>query len=106
MDNKEKETPNVVQIPLEWDWNSDLDTIYVNHLRVTHAGPEFYIYFGELPFPGNLSEEGFPDKLTINTKVRLVVSKEQMGKFVKALSENYENYLLKKEKKHDLEPAE
>lgn len=93
--NMKKE--KVIQIPIEWDWDSEIITQYVNHMRVTHVGTEFYLYFGELPFPGILPDEGLPEKLTIKTKVRLVVTGEQMGKFIDALNENYNNYLQKKE---------
>lgn len=85
-----------IQIPLEWGSDDDLDTIYVNQLRITHGGPEFYIHFGELPFPAKLPGEAFPDKLIINPKVRLVVTGEQLGEFLETLNSNYENYLNKK----------
>mgnify|MGYP001145426272 CR=1 FL=1 len=98
MSDQDKDNSEFIQIPVEWDWNNELETIYVNHLRVTHSGPEFYIYFGELPFPANLSKEGAPKKLVIKTKVRLVISPDQMGNIVKALNENYEKFLNKKEK--------
>jgi hypothetical protein len=97
MSEKENESNEalVVQIPLEWDWGTDLKTKYVNHMRVTHAGSEFFLYFGELAFPGMLFEEGYPEKLTIKPKVRLAITAEQMGLFIDALNENYEKYLQK-----------
>lgn len=82
----------VIQIPIEWDWSTELETQYVNHLRVTHAGPEFYVYFGELAMPGTLAEEGIPEKLTIIPKVRLAITAKQMEAFIKTLQSNYENF--------------
>ena len=96
MSDQEKGKEKIFEIPIYWEINEDIETTYVNHLRVTHAGPEFYIYFGELAVPGKLPEEGPPEKLTVKTKVRVVVSPEQMGIFLKVLNENYEKYLNKK----------
>lgn len=99
MSDQEKGKEKIIEIPIEWEFNDDIESTYVNHLRITHAGPEFYVYFGELVFPGMLLEEGPPKKLTVRTKVRVVISPEQMGKFINALNENYENYLNKKKAK-------
>jgi len=45
-----------------------------------------------------IKENEIPKELTIKTKVRLAVSPDQMGNIVKAINENYENFMKKKEK--------
>jgi len=96
MSSQEKASEQTIEIPITWEWNEDIETVYVNQLRVTHGGPEFYLTFGELVFPAQLSDEEPPEKLSIVQKVRIVVSPNQMGKFIKALNDNYEKYLNKK----------
>ncbi|MHA1280329.1 MAG: DUF3467 domain-containing protein [Candidatus Helarchaeota archaeon] len=98
MSNQETNREKLFPVPLVWDNNEEIETIYINHLKVTHSGPEFYIYFGELPYPVIIKENEIPKELTIKTKVRLAVSPDQMGNIVKAINENYENFMKKKEK--------
>jgi hypothetical protein len=98
MPEKKKEIQEFVQIPVEWITDEEeIESVYVNHLQVTHGGPEFYIYFGELPWPAKLDPKNPPDKLEIYTRVRIVISPDQMGDMLEALKTNYENYLKKKE---------
>lgn len=90
------EEEKMYRIPLFWKEDENLQSIYVNELWVTHRGPEFYIYFGELCWPAIIGNNEIPEKLEITTKARIVVSPEEMGKFIEALTSNYEKYKEKK----------
>jgi hypothetical protein len=79
-------------IRLVWDSPAELNTIYANHLAVSHAGSEFYLIFGELPMPLDLGYDGVPDEVRVIPKVRIAVSKEAMGRIIDVLQDSYEEH--------------
>ena len=81
-----------VQIPVHWGSSEHLETIYVNHLVITHAGPEFYLVFGELPMPPFISPDEVPSELAIIPRVRLAVSPKAMRSIAQAMQENLEKW--------------
>jgi hypothetical protein len=92
-DTKETLPKGIVEVKLRWESDEDLETIYVNHLRVTHAGPEFYLIFGELPMPVILGEEEAPSELVVYPKVRLAISPKQIKSIAEVLYKNVQSYL-------------
>ena len=96
--NKKSSLPEgVFQVEIKWASDEGLETIYVNHMKVTHGGPEFYLLFGELPWPIVLTGDEIPSDLTVIPKVRLAISPAQMKSFADALSVNVANYTEKRE---------
>lgn len=92
MAKEDKNKEEVRVIPIVWDWNERIETIYVNQVRVTHGGPEFYVYLGELPFPPIVEGEKVPDKLIVIPRIRLAISPAQMEEIVQTLSINLEKF--------------
>jgi len=78
----------MVQIPLRWASTANLETIYVNHLVITHAGAEFYLVFGELPMPPSLNPTEMPEFVEIMPKVRLAISPQAMKNIARVIQEN------------------
>ena len=95
----EKDKGKMVQVRLKWGSAEDLDTIYVNHLNITHSGPEFYLTFGELPLPPIMSEEEISQELEIKPVVRLAITPDAMKSIANAIQINMERYLLVEEEK-------
>lgn len=80
-------------VKIVWNWDIPQETIYANQVRVTHGGQqEFYIHFGELPYPAVIRGEEIPDELWVTPKARIVVTPEKMEEIVRVLSENLETY--------------
>jgi len=75
-----------VRIPLEWDEEADVPTVYANQVLISHAGPEFCIVFGFVVPPLNTSE--LPDTLRIQPQVRVIIAREAMPAIVHALTDN------------------
>lgn len=99
--NEEK----VIQVRLRWGSDAGLDTVYVNHAKITHSGPEFYILFGELVMPIIVGEE-YPEEMVITPKVRLAISPDQMIEISKVIQTNCEHYLEKKNGGSDITETE
>ncbi|MEX1248928.1 MAG: DUF3467 domain-containing protein [Anaerolineales bacterium] len=99
MANTAKEEGKVLQVV--WDWTHPVETAYINQIRVTHGGGEFYIYLGELPFPPFLAGESIPADLRVSPRVRVAVTPEVMEVIVRVLTENLENYKKKKATTND-----
>lgn len=89
---EDKEKGKMVQVSLKWGSDEDLDTRYVNHLSITHSGPEFYLTFGELSFPPIMSEEDISSELEIKPVVRLAISPDSMKSIANAIQINMERY--------------
>ncbi|MEA1905229.1 MAG: hypothetical protein U9M97_05080 [Candidatus Hadarchaeota archaeon] len=91
-----------VSISLRWPEEVDLPTIYANHLFISHAGPEFFLIFGEVAPP--LWTEATPERLRelesieIKPVVKIAISPEAMPAIAKAIRENVERFLAKKAK--------
>lgn len=94
---KQPETqPDEVQVRVKWGSPEGLETIYVNHLFVTHAGSEFYLIFGELTPPHIAEGERFPKELIITPRVRLSITPDAMKAISVVIQDNLGNYLSKK----------
>lgn len=87
--------PDAIAVRLKWGSAKDLVTIYVNHMTIIHAGPEFYLTFGELPLPAFLDAKDVPEELEITPKVRLAVSPEAMKAIARVIQENLEKFIGK-----------
>lgn len=98
MEEKELLPKDYIKVEIKWKPDSNLESIYVNHIKMTHTGPEFYLTFGELPMPAILQGQKFPKELEIIPKVRLVISPEQIKAISDVISENCEIYLRKNKK--------
>ena len=103
-DNKsasENNEKGALQIPLVWLLQEEVKTVYANQLIVTHAGPEFYLVFGEATPPFITSkdfETGVepPKQVDIQPMVRIAVTPEVFRTFVDAMKINLERYDAKK----------
>lgn len=93
-----EERSQAVQVRLKWASAKDLTTLYVNHLTITHAGPEFYLTFGELPVPAFEDTKDIPDELEITPKVRLAISPEAMKTIARVIQENLVKFIEKESK--------
>lgn len=94
----EKNEPRekIIQVRLKWGSDAALETTYINQVKITHIGSEFYLLFGELVMPIVLEDEQFPDELTITPKARMAVTPEQMIEISKVIESNCQKYLEKK----------
>lgn len=92
------EHTGAVQVRLTWGSGKDLVTVYVNHMTITHAGPEFYLTFGELPLPAFMDAKDIPDELEITPKVRLAISPDAMKTIARVIQENLEKFIEKEPK--------
>ncbi len=87
--------PDAIAVRLKWGSAKDLVTIYINHMTITHAGPEFYLTFGELPLPAFSDAKDVPEELEITPKVRLAVSPDAMKAMARVIQENLEKFIGK-----------
>lgn len=78
-------------ITLKWP-NSvkDVPTHYANALWVTHAGPEFFLVFGEFSPP--VGEEEPPDVIEIQPLIKIAITPEVMMSMAEAIQGNVEKY--------------
>lgn len=81
-----------IQIQILWGSTEALETIYVNHMTITHSGPEFYLVFGELPMPAILDKSAVPKELEIIPKVRLAISSNAMRAIAGIIRDNLEKF--------------
>ena len=82
-----------IAIKAKWASDTNLPTLYANHLMVSHANQnEFFLFFGQLTPPA-LHEPGvFPKELEIVPIAKIVVAPENMKRFAEVISKNVENY--------------
>lgn len=85
------------RIRLKWGSSEAIDTIYANHLFVTHAGGEFYLVFGELEPVFEIDRDNPPEYLEITPVAKIAVAPESMVKFAEAIEENIAKYMKSKE---------
>ncbi len=79
-------------VKLSWETGDDLPTLYVNHMLVSHTtGSEFFVYFGQLAAPAMLAAQ-IPDELKIKPQAKIVVSPENLRRFIDVLEENLSKY--------------
>ncbi len=90
-----------VKLRLTWQDASDLPTIYANQMYVTHAGPEFYVVFGEVELPTltNLTPDELADMGAIEVKpvAKLVFTPDGIVPIAKALVENIDRFMARQE---------
>ena len=91
--NPSTDTAGKVKVELHWESVHDAPTIYANQLLITHAGPEFYLVFGEVVPVGVDDPFSVPAKLTVKPKIRIAVSREIMPAFVEAMNQNLKNFM-------------
>ena len=84
-------------IPVEWSTADHLPTVYANHLLISHAGPEFYLIFGELVPPAVLKEDQLPDKVDIKPVAKIAVSPDAMLRFAEAIATNVQRFKERQE---------
>jgi hypothetical protein len=87
-----------VSIPIQWGTADHLPTIYANQLFISHAGPEFYLIFGELVPPIVLGEGKFPDIVEIKPVAKIAVSPESMLRIAEAIANNVQRFKERPEK--------
>lgn len=94
---KNTESNEEIVIPLRWGSFDHLETHYVNHVIISHVGPEFYVLFGELtpPFPKQrgISQEELPEHVKIIPKVKLALTPRAMLAIAEAINTNITRYV-------------
>lgn len=81
-----------VSIPIQRGAADHLPTVYANQLLISHAGPEFYLIFGELVPPTVVAEGRLPDKIDIKPVVKIAVSPESMLRVADAIATNVQRF--------------
>jgi hypothetical protein len=86
-----------VAIPIHWNFDKDIPTIYANQLLITHMGGEFYLIFGEVDFPVTygIESDEVPDVLKVNPVAKVVVTPSNMKLMSKFIQINLDNYKKK-----------
>lgn len=77
-----------------WASAEELETVYVNHVFITHNGPEFYLIFAEADVPMALSSEDLEgiDEIWIRPKVKLALTPEAMLSIGDAINRNVSQF--------------
>jgi hypothetical protein len=86
-------------VPVEWPPSvGDVPTYYANMLMVSHAGPEFFLVFGEAspPPPGIV-----PDTVSVHPIVKIAVTPDVMVSMARAIQNNVEKYLAEIEQQEE-----
>jgi hypothetical protein len=92
MPDSERDTPKEVKIEMKWGCIDDTPTVYANQLLITHAGPEFYLIFGEI-VPVNVDNlNAIPQPLSVKPKIKIAISREIMSLFIDAINDNFEKF--------------
>lgn len=95
MPDFERDTPQEIKIEMKWGCIDDTPTVYANQLLITHAGPEFYLIFGEI-VPVNVDNlNAIPQLLAVKPKVKIAVSREIMPLFIDAINDNFEKFSIR-----------
>jgi len=86
-------------VRLRWASADELETVYVNHVFISHHGPEFYLVFAEADLPMALSPEDLEgvDEIWIRPKVKLVLTPEAMISMSEAIRRNVQRFQEKLE---------
>jgi hypothetical protein len=94
--------PKLFAIPIDWQFPEKLETKFANHLLVQFDQNEFYISFFEMIPPLLLGTDEEQKKILGSLKSipakcvsRIVVSKERMPSFIKALQTHAEKHIGK-----------
>ena len=82
-------------IRVRWAPADELETLYVNHVFISHVGPEFYLIFGEHELPIILAPEDWDEheEILIVPKVRLALTPEGMVSIFNAIKRNVDRFL-------------
>jgi len=91
------------ELPLEWYVPEDIVSQYANNIVVQRGDNEFIVsFFQTIPpliigSPENIKAQ-FDRVEEVRSKcvARIIIAPEKMGRFIQALSTNYENSLSKK----------
>ena len=87
-----KRDKDAVVIPVYWKAPDGLPSLYANQLLISHAGGEFYLFFGEETPPLALKAEDVPDHLQVVPVAKIVVAPEAMLRFAEAIQANIEKF--------------
>lgn len=82
-----------VKVELQWKLDDDVPTVYANQLLMSNAGSEFYLIFGEVIPIGVKDPFNIPSKLYVHPRIRVAISREIMGQFVKVIDGNFEQFI-------------
>lgn len=83
--------PEPKTINIKWpETIQDVPTQYANALWITHAGPEFFLVFGEFTPPPVGVEP--PDAIEIRPIVKIAVTPDAMLSMAEAIRENVQKY--------------
>lgn len=84
---------STVPVTLQWGDILSLPTLYANQVYISHAGPEFYIVFGEVQVPVlTNAQPGQLHELTVRPVARLAVTPEAMMQIADAVARNVAAY--------------
>ena len=97
MSDETSQPPTEIKVPvnLKWELAEDVPTIYANQLLVSHAGPEFYLIFGELVSINQDDPFAVPKSLSVKPRIRIAISRELMPAIANAINENLGNFISK-----------
>lgn len=88
------------QVELIWDSSESLQTIYATQLLISHAGPEFYLIFGEVITPAILGKhkEPMPPTLRVKPVVKIALPYVAMPEIANLITTNVKTFMEKLEK--------
>jgi hypothetical protein len=95
-------------VRLEWEDVEDLQTLYANHIVVTHAsGDEFYLVFGEAAPPTAFLQRQTIDRVPIRPVAKIAVSPGSMFRIAQAITQNAQLFLerTRAAREEDAEPT-
>ena len=102
MDDKDSvrkpQEPELVKVNLQWERIDDTPTVYANQLIVSHAGPEFYLIFGETAPIVAGKPEDLPPFVPVKPRIKIAVTYPAMQAFVAVLNENFTHFMQKVER--------
>lgn len=75
----------------------------MNNALITHAGPQFYILFGELVPPIVTSSRHLPDQIVVEPRARIAMAPEAMLDFARALQDSVERFLASIKQEEEVE---
>ena len=94
-------------VGLQWEDAEDLQTVYVNHLMVSHAsGDEFYLIFGEASPPTAILRGEVPEHVSIRPVVKIAVSPGSMMRMAALIEKNASTFAERTRLAQEKEDAE
>ena len=92
---------------MKWGPSEDVPATYVNHILISHDGPQFWMVFGVLDLHTELRsipeglEVDFPKYLEVKPIVKLAMTPDTMVSFANAINTNLAKYAPKQEAEKD-----